>query len=142
MPRSLVAGWFGRSGVGMKGEGLFAAQIPWCPQIRTSLFLSGCAIVIDQKAAEPVTAVHRTFSRKLREFRPDEFVLEPLMVSFLMIMFNELRNCFSQGGFAKEDQVVQARLPDRANETLGKGIRLGRPRGKVPSVLLPAVESN
>ncbi len=59
-----------------------------------------------QKATEPFTTVHCTFSWKLRELRPDDFVLEPLVVPFLVIMFNELKNRFSQGRFANQDVVA------------------------------------
>ena len=62
---------------------------------------------------------------KLRELSADDFVLEPLVVSFLTIVFNELRNRFSHGRFAKEDHVVQARFFDRSKETFGKSIKLG-----------------
>ena len=44
------------------------------------------------KAAEPFTTVHRSFCWKLGELRAEDFVLERMMVSFLMIMFNELKN--------------------------------------------------
>ncbi len=56
------------------------------------MMLSSTLIVVVQKAAEPLAAAHRTFGRELRKFRPDNFVLESLVVSFLMIVFNELKN--------------------------------------------------
>ena len=44
----------------------------------------------------PFTTVHCTFSWKLRKLRPDDLVLESLVVSFLVIVFNELKNCLAQ----------------------------------------------
>ena len=45
------------------------------------------------------TTVHCTFGWEVRNLRPDDFVLEPLVVSFLMIVFNKLKNRFSQRRF-------------------------------------------
>ena len=88
----------------------------------------GFSVVIVQEATEPFTTVHRTIGVKLHKLRSDDFVLESLMVSLLVIMFSELRNRFSQGRFPKQDQVVQTRLLDRTNETFGISIQVGRPR--------------
>ena len=58
------------------------------------------------KSAESPTRTNITGLWELRELRPDDFVLEPLVVSFLIIVFNELRDCFAQWRFANRIKRV------------------------------------
>src|SRR5262249_42748591 len=56
--------------------------------------------------------------------RADQLVVETLMVAFTVVVHNEFGRCATNRAFAKEDQPVQARLLDRAHESLCIGVQI------------------
>ena len=57
---------------------------------RTVGFSRGFAVIVAQQSTQALAAMNCTLGRKWRELRLDDLVLQSLMVSFLMIMKNEL----------------------------------------------------
>lgn len=97
--------------------------------------LRRAAMVVLQHAAVPLTADDLAIRLADVVGGSDELIVEPLMVSFSVIMLDPRKNGFSQHRLAEEDHLVEAFFLDRANEALGVGIHR-RPHTKPsPAVL-------
>jgi len=67
---------------------------------------------------------------KLLEFRPDDFVLPALVVSFGIIMRIEFRNRPPQRRLADQDDSVQAGTLNTTYKTVRESIQIGTSRRK------------
>jgi|GEM_PF-2153795 len=100
-------------------------SIPVVSRNSNDLVSCGLAVIVAKQPTESFAAGHFPFVREHREFGVDDFVLQPLMVSFRMIVQHELRGGSVQRGFADEDHSVKTRLLDGAYKPLRIRIEIG-----------------
>ena len=60
----------------------------------------------------------------------DEFIPQPLMISFAMIMGEKLRNGSPKMALTKRNEAVEAFLSNRTHKSLGVGVRIRRLIGR------------
>jgi hypothetical protein len=64
------------------------------------------AVVVAKHSAQPLATFDWTLHWEWRELRSDDLVPQPLMVSFQMIMKNELLNGSVEAGFPDQNQTL------------------------------------
>ena len=69
-------------------------------------FSSGISVIIVQQSTQPLSAFESALTRKGSEFRPDDLVLQPLMVLFSVIMGHELRGRPEEAGLPDQNHPV------------------------------------
>jgi hypothetical protein len=74
---------------------IIALPLFFCPPAGVSKNSCACnnigfSIIISQQAAKPVATMGLVFRRKLQSIRPDDFILQPLMIPFSIVMRNKL----------------------------------------------------
>ena len=60
--------------------------------------------------------------------RLDQLIIDPLVIPLPMIVSGILASRLSQRPFAEEDHSIETLILDRADETLGVGVQVGRTR--------------
>jgi hypothetical protein len=83
------------------------------------------AIVVTEKATDALTSPNAAPAR-LNSVAVDQFVAEPLMIAFAMIMDDELRECTTKVPLTERNHAVQAFLLDRSNKPLRMRIGVSR----------------
>ena len=69
-------------------------------------FSSSLSVIIVQQSTQPLSAFESARTRKGSEFRPDDLVLQPLMVSFSVVMGQELRGRPMEAGCPDQNHAV------------------------------------
>ena len=82
------------------------------------------AVVEVQHAAQALATQHCSMMARLAFIWHDQLVAKTLVVSFAVIMQNELVNRFAQRPLPEEDHALQAGLLDAADESLGVRIQI------------------
>lgn len=67
-----------------------AQHTPYCPKTRACTFSSRLAVIVTQDSTQALAAFDRAIPRERIELGPDDLVLRPLVVSFLVIMEEEI----------------------------------------------------
>ena len=62
----------------------------YCPKTRTAASSSGFSVTVAEQSAQPLATCDGAFGRQRVELRLDDLVFQPLMVSFVMVMKNEM----------------------------------------------------
>jgi hypothetical protein len=115
-------------------------SIPWVPRValtsRNVPLLSRAidsdprvssrrATVIIEEPAKPLPTANLTAALDRRR-AGDEFVVEPLVIPFTVVVLDELRNGPAEMTFADRNHSAETLFLDRAHEALRVGIRVGR----------------
>ena len=87
-------------------------------------FSRGFAVIVAKQSTQALAAMNRTLGREWRKLRLDDLILQSLMVSFLMIMKNELRCRTVEAGLPDQHHPVQTGFLDAPDKTLGDGIQI------------------
>lgn len=90
-----------------------------------TVFGSGGTTVVPQEAAQSLAAPDRTLNLTDSPFRDNQAVFQPLVISFGVIMFNELPHRLTELVLAEEDDLVQAFGFDGSYESLGQSVQVG-----------------
>ena len=83
------------------------------------------ATIIIEEPAKPLPAANLTAALDRRR-AGDEFVVEPLVIPFTVVVLDELRNGPAEMTFADRNHSAETLFLDRAHEALRVGIRVGR----------------
>src|SRR5208283_4822343 len=77
-------------------------EAPYCPEMHTRAILKQPLGNNSSAVPQPLSALESARTRKGCEFRPEDLVLQPLVVSFSVLMRHELRG-----------RPMAARFPDQ-----------------------------
>ena len=69
---------------------LMQAAFPYCPKTRACTFSSRLTVIVTQDSTQALAAFDRAVPWERIEVGPDDLVLQPLVVSFLVIMEEEI----------------------------------------------------
>jgi len=81
-------------------------------------------IVVMKQPAEPLTAFDGTGLWPDALSSLDQSVVQALVVSFVVVMLDELVDCSAQRRFSEEDHAVQAGFLDRSYESLRESVQV------------------
>ncbi len=90
----------------------------------TAKFSRRGTVVIVEHAAQPLAAPDCSTMTSMPFIRHDQSVAETLVVSFAMIMRNELLNPFAQRALTEQNHALQAGFLDAAYESLGVRVQI------------------
>src|SRR5678816_3450691 len=96
--------------------------------------LCGVAVIIAESAAQPTLPTNSTIAFPFGAARYDQSVVQPLMISFAVVMGKVFADGSSPRVFAEKNHSLQPFLLDRPYETFSECVQVGRSRRKLHGV--------
>ena len=121
-------------------SGGFLHPAPFCPNMDRGSGLRGGPVVIAENSADSPATTHGTAS-SFSSRTVDQFVRKGLVVSFTMVVGDELSQSPTKVPFAQRDDTMEALLLHRPDKPFACALQFGAPGG-VRSTRTPAVESH
>ena len=99
-------------------------SVPFLRRSQASNFLRGSRVVVEQPA-KPLAPTNATDVG--RRLALNQFVAQPLMIPFAMIVSDKFRDSLSKMALAERNQPIETFPFNRADEALGVGVRVRGP---------------